>query len=176
MRTSIARCLYSPHKQSPGMSNTVLGHLSIEGKKLVVQVNSVERTKKIKKIIEKRLGSGVRFKMDEIVPFRPQQALASAKEPEKKALSSLESLMQNPEIQQVLAETMQAHWEGWVDMKIPALRRRTPREAVRTADGREAVEALLIDFERGKAIQPELNELNQRGVQRVRELLDLPKK
>jgi len=47
---------------------------------------------------------------------------------------------------------------------------------VRTADGREAVEALLIDFERGKAIQPELNELNQLGVQQVRELLGLSKK
>jgi hypothetical protein len=33
-----------------------------------------------------------------------------------------------------------------------------------TADGREAVEALLLDFERGKAIQPELDDLNQRGV------------
>ncbi len=71
---------------------------------------------------------------------------------------------------------MCSHWEGWVDMKIPALGLRTPREAMRTADGREAVEALLIDFERGKAIQPELDELNRRGVQRVRELLGLPKK
>jgi hypothetical protein len=61
-------------------------------------------------------------------------------------------------------------------MKIQVLGQRTPREAVRTADGREAVEALLIDFERGKAIQPELDELNRRGVHRVRELLSFPKK
>jgi hypothetical protein len=163
------------HKQSPGMSNIVLGHLSIEGKKLTVQVNSAERAKKIRKTIEKRLSVGVRFKMDEITPFRPQEAWKSAQELERPAPSSLDSLMQNPEVQQYLAETMRSHWEGWVDMKIPALGQRTPREAVRTADGREAVEALLIDFERGKAIQPELNELNRRGVQRVRELLGLPK-
>jgi hypothetical protein len=115
-------------------------------------------------------------KMDEISPFRHQEAWTSAQELERQGQSSQESLIQNPEIQQYLAETMRSHWEGWVDMKIPALGQRTPREAVRTADGREAVEALLIDFERGKAIQPELNELNQRGVQRVRELLGLPKK
>ncbi len=164
------------HKQSPGMSNTVLGHLSIEGRKLTVLVNSAERAKKIREIIEKRLSAGVRLKMDEITPFRPQEAWTAAQEPERQAPSSQEALMQNPEIQKVLAETMRSHWEGWVDMKIPALGQRTPREAVRTADGREAVEALLIDFERGKAIQPELNELNQRGVQRVRELLGQPKK
>jgi hypothetical protein len=164
------------HKQSPGMSNTILGNLSIKGKKLTVQVNSAERAKKIRKTIERRLGTGVRFKIDEITPFRPQEALASAQARERQTPSSHESLMQNPEVQQYLAETMRSHWEGWVDMKIPALGHRTPREAMRTADGREAVEALLIDFERGKAIQPELDELNRRGVQRVRELLGLPKK
>jgi len=84
--------------------------------------------------------------------------------------------MQDPEVQRLLAESMRSHWEGWVNMKIPALGNRTPREAVRTADGREAVEALLQDFERGRAVQPELNELNRRGVQRVRELLGLPKR
>ena len=47
------------HKQSPGMSNTVLGNLSIDRRKLVVQVNSAERAKKIRKIIERRLSSGV---------------------------------------------------------------------------------------------------------------------
>jgi len=164
------------HKQSPGMSNTVLGSLLIEGNKLTVEVNSTERAKKIRKTIERRIGTGVRFKMDEISPFRPQEALASAQARERQTPSSHESLMQNPEVQQYLAETMRSHWEGWVDMKIPALGKRTPREAVRTADGREAVEALLIDFERGKAIQPELNELNQLGVQQVRELLGLSKK
>ncbi|MFH0786471.1 MAG: SEC-C metal-binding domain-containing protein [Pseudomonadota bacterium] len=164
------------YKHSPGMSNTVLGNLSIEGRKLTVQVNSAERAKKIRKIIEKRLDAGVRFKLDKISPFRPQEALASAQARKRQAPSSHESLMQNPEVQQYLAETMRAHWDGWVDMKIPALGKRTPREAMLTADGREALEALLSDFEQGKAVQPELDELNRRGVQRVRELLGLPKK
>jgi hypothetical protein len=139
-------------------------------------VNSAERVRKIRRTIERRLGSGVRFKMDEITPFRLEEIFASAQRPEVKTPPSHESLIQNPEVQQYLAETMRAYWEGWVDMKIPALGQRTPREAVRTADGREAVEALLVDFERDKAIQPEFDELNRRGVQRVRELLGLSKK
>jgi len=164
------------HRHIAGMSNTVLGNLTIDGGRLTIQVNSAQRGKKIRKTIEKRLGAGVRFKMDEISPFRPQEAWKSAQDPNRRESSSNESLMQNLEVKQYLAESMRSHWEGWVDMKIPALGNRTPREAVRTADGREAVEALLQDFERERAIQPEMNELNRRGVQRVRELLGLAKK
>ena len=137
------------HKQSPGMSNTILGNLTIDGGRLTVEVNSANRAKKIRKTIEKRLGAGVRFKLDEITPFRPQEVWEAAQDPDRLEPASHESLMQNPEVQRVLAETMRTHWEGWVDMEIPALGNRTPREAVRTADGREAVEALLLDFERG---------------------------
>jgi hypothetical protein len=164
------------HKQSAGMSNTILGNLTIDQGRLTVQVNSANRAKKIRKTIEKRLGAAVRFKLDEITPFRPKEVWEAAQDPERRESSSNESLMQDPEVQRILAESMRSHWEGWVNMKIPALGNRTPREAVRTADGREAVEALLQDFERGRAIQPELNELNRRGVQRVRELLGQPKK
>ena len=141
---------------------------------MTVQVNSAQRATKIRKTIEKRLGAGVRFKVDEITPFRSREAWESAGE-RPSPPPSQEALMKNPEVQQLLAETMRSHWEGWVDMKIPALGNRTPRETVRTADGREAVEALLKDFERNKVVQPELDELNRRGVQRVRELLGLSK-
>ena len=122
------------------------------------------------------MGAAVRFKLDEITPFRPKEVWEAVQDPERRESSSNESLMQDPEVQRILAESMRSHWEGWVNMKIPALINRTPLEAIRTPDGREAVEALLQDFERGRVVQPELNELNRRGVQRVRELLGLPKK
>jgi hypothetical protein len=164
------------HKQSLGMTNTILGNLTIDGNRLTVELNSAKRAKTIRKTIEKRLGDGVRFKLDEITPFRPQEAWEAARDPDGRGPASNESLMQNPEVQRVLAESMRSHWEGWPDMKIPALGNRTPREAIHTADGREAVEALLRDFERERAIQPEMNEFNRRGVQRVSELLGLAKK
>ena len=43
---------------------------------------------------------------------------------------------------------MERHWESWIDEKIPALGGKTPRQAVRDRDGREMVEALLLDAER----------------------------
>jgi REP element-mobilizing transposase RayT len=71
------------HKQSTGMSNTILGNLTIDQGRLTVQVNSVNRAKKIRKTIEKRLGDAVRFKMDEITPFRPKEVWEAAQDPDE---------------------------------------------------------------------------------------------
>jgi hypothetical protein len=43
---------------------------------------------------------------------------------------------------------MAAHWEHWVDQRLPILGNRTPMEAVRDSDGREIVESLVIQGER----------------------------
>ena len=56
-----------------------------------------------------------------------------------------------------------------MDQKIPALGGKTPREAVKTADGREAVEALLNGAERGRGQEDFTAEINRQGTQRVRE-------
>jgi hypothetical protein len=40
-----------------------------------------------------------------------------------------------------------AHYEGWADHPLPALAGKTPRDAVRSAGGRAAVDLLLKDFE-----------------------------
>jgi hypothetical protein len=57
-------------------------------------------------------------------------------------------LMQEPEVRKQLQEAVQKQLESWVHQKIPALGGRTPLEAVKDPDGREIVEALLLDFER----------------------------
>ncbi len=43
------------------------------------------------------------------------------------------------------------HWQGWLDTAIPASKNKTPREAVRSAKGREAVQTLLRDIEASDA-------------------------
>jgi hypothetical protein len=62
---------------------------------------------------------------------------------------------------------------GWVDRKIPALEGKSPREAVKSADGRESVEALLRDAERDRGRDAFTVEANRKGTRRVRELLGL---
>src|SRR5207244_2114618 len=60
----------------------------------------------------------------------------------------VERLMAMPEVQAALRETLRRHYHSWPDEQLPALGGRTPREAVQDPDGREAVQALLRQFER----------------------------
>ena len=125
------------------MTNTVLGTIEIDGKQMTVTVNSAQRAKKIQKEIEKRLGSAGKFRLDVISDLEVMMNEEAGNEP-----MTEEELMDSPEIQQHIAQMLETHWYGWVDQKLPALGDKTPKQAVRTADGREAVEALLLDAEK----------------------------
>ena len=62
---------------------------------------------------------------------------------------------------------MQKHWDAWIDTKVPALGNRTPRQVVKTAKGRERLEALLSDYarsaeQRSSVFQPDLADLRRR--------------
>lgn len=55
-------------------------------------------------------------------------------------------LPRTPEVQAVEAELARRHWEAWLETKAPALGHRTPRQAAKTARGRERLEALLAGY------------------------------
>jgi hypothetical protein len=119
------------------------------------------------------LGDDAQFKVDEIQDFDAMMSRHAVGSAESIQSSEHEELMQHPEVQARVAEMFARHWESWVDEEIPALGEKTPREAVRTADGREAVEALLKDAERGRGQDAFTAEINRKGTQRVREMLGL---
>ncbi len=48
----------------------------------------------------------------------------------------------------MLAKLNADHYATWPDVQLPALMGKTPRDAMSTANGRERVEALIVDFER----------------------------
>ena len=161
------------HKASPGMPSTVLGRIVIDGHRLTAEVNSAERAETLRHEIDVRLGDGCRFKVDEVQDLDSMMKERAAGTAEKKLSKKHEELMQHPEVQEQLAGMICKHWEGWVDDKIPALGGKTPREAVTSADGREAVEALLQDVEGDRGQDPFTTEANRKGTRRARELLGL---
>lgn len=55
-------------------------------------------------------------------------------------------LQQKPEVQAFLRQQNERHWESWLDTRVPALGNRTPRQAARTPEGRERLDALLAEF------------------------------
>ena len=70
---------------------------------------------------------------------------------------------------------LQGHWQNWIDEHIPALGGKTPRQAVKTPDGKESVEALLLDAERHTGYNDPMQEIEQKAIQDVRRKLGLDK-
>lgn len=146
--------------------NTVLGHLTIDGDELQVSVNSKERALNIREEIEKRLGdqvSYVRTKVTELGLGEIRESRESA-EPEE----------ESPEAEAIVRQSLEEHWRKWVHVEIPALGGITPAEAAEDPDGREALIALLKDFERSDREEKGRGRVSQLPyIQRVRKELGL---
>ncbi len=129
--------------------NTILGHIKVSEGLLTAEVNSESRAHRLHKEIEKRLGamaiheSTLVQTLEELRKNAPQE---SAEEKELRAAD--EAMLCDPEVKKQLQAVMQRQVESWIHQKIPALGGRTPLEAVRDPDGKEMVEALLLDWER----------------------------
>lgn len=129
-------------------NNTILGHLTIEDRQLTAEVNSEARAQRFRALIEERLGAAVRHKATVI---ESTEALLDA-EPDQARMrrhrKEQQKLLAQPEVRAELEAFLRDHYASWADEKIPALGNRTPRQAVKTADGREMVAALLAQAER----------------------------
>jgi hypothetical protein len=131
--------------------NTILGHLEIAGGTLTVTVNSAKRAKAIQSEIQKRLGPRATHLKTETQS--PETLLAQTSRDDAAAQESRrqsEEFNARPEIQAIMKKAIYDHWQAWLDQKIPALGDKTPRVAVRDPEGREMVEALLLDAERSE--------------------------
>jgi hypothetical protein len=129
--------------------NTILGHIRISAKHLIAEVNSENRAKRLRKEIEKRLGS-IGVHQSTVAQTLEQLRKNTPQDSEEAELheAEMEALLPDPEARKFLQATTQKQTESWVHEKIPALGGRTPIEAVRDPDGKEAVEALLAHWER----------------------------
>ncbi len=135
--------------------NTILGQIQINDRRVVVEVNSEERAKRFREIADKALPTGSRYLST------LQESLAAALEDHRRddeRDAPRGDINDLPEVQAMLKEHLRSHYRLWADMDIPALGDKTPRQAMKTKDGREMVEALLRDFERRVGHQPGLDQ------------------
>jgi hypothetical protein len=152
--------------------NTVLGHIKISGGRLTAEVNSENRARRLRKEIEKRLG------IIGVYQGTAAQTLEETRNnvPEVEAESNdaeLNTLRLDPEARKQLQARFQKQVEGWVHEKIPALGGRTPIETVRDPDGKEVVEALLLQWERHGERDVSPNRIRP-DITKIRRLLNLP--
>jgi hypothetical protein len=128
------------NRQHKDWTNTVLGNIRLAAGSLIADVNSARRADRLKREIAKRLGRTavlIDTKVEE--PSDAIEAIAEA------APGS------SPELEAIQEEMIRKHWEDWLDERVPALGNKTPRQAARTARGRERLEALLAAFDRDDA-------------------------
>jgi hypothetical protein len=109
------------------------GHVEIGGGRLRLECNSRERLTTGRTVLEELCGGLVRHLADS---FRTIGEVREEAPPLEPAIGH-----------DVLANFYAEYYAKWVDEPVPALNGLTPREAVRSKAGREAVEALLREFE-----------------------------
>jgi hypothetical protein len=137
-------------------------------------VNSAERAAALRALIERRLGGAAHEKpgvVQSVQSMLSREPTPRQQAERKRQAQEHAELAARPEVQQALREHLRSHYRAWVDEKLPALGNRSPRKAVRDADGREAVEALIVQFERNA---PSMTPPMDPGiVQELRETLGL---
>ena len=125
--------------QHADWDNTVVGHARLSDTALQLETNSRVRADALRKQVENACGDRIRHRAREHTdPLSPKAA-----PPEHDPAPG----PTGPEVEQLLLEFKQRHYADWADQQLPALDGKTPREAVRTAEGKAAVDVLLKDME-----------------------------
>ena len=112
--------------------NTTLGTLRVSKSRLIVEVNSARRRRRIEKEIAKHLGVAATLvdttvtDITEALERRPASASVIRQPPLQDTARS------SPELQALEAQLARKRWEAWLDTKIPALGNRTPRQAAKS--------------------------------------------
>jgi hypothetical protein len=126
--------------------NTTLGQVTISTGEIEVSVNSAKRAKKIRGLIEKHLGPDVLYLRQTVESVDALLEKAREAGPAPGDDANLVDLERTPEGRAVAEEMNLRHWAAWLDTKVPALGKLTPRQAATTPPGRERLEALLAEF------------------------------
>jgi len=145
------------NRQHQGWDNTVLGHIEIDGPRMVADVNSAERAARFRGLVEERLGEEARLVRTEVEDAEDLLEAGAVGEGPFDGRDGPD-LAGHPEVRKVLDEHMATHYEAWVSEPIPLLDGRTPLEAVEDQAGREKVRALVDQIERdGQRMEPPLD-------------------
>jgi hypothetical protein len=139
--------------------NTVIGRAHVGAEALRLETNSVARAEALRRRVEAACeGLITHQKRDEA---GPEELL---EEREGQPAPRLEP--PSPEMMAVLRELKERHYATWPDTKLPALKGKSPREAVRTRAGRHRVDVLLKEMENTEAVLPVEERMDFSGLRR----------
>ena len=128
------------NKKHKRWDNTRLGRIVVSGAVMTAEVNSNKRAARLKREVAKRLGDRASYvrAVIESTEHMLEQARAGRSGPPPEI---------DPALRELEAALQEQHWTDWLDEPVPALGGKTPRQAARSQEGREMLNALLADFE-----------------------------
>jgi hypothetical protein len=132
--------------------DTLLGTVTIEPGILRAEVNSTERAARIQAEIASRLGD--RVSLLETKAISSEDLMAQITEARDSGDFVAPPDDRPPEFAAIEAEMTAQLWKKWLDEPVPALDNKTPRQAARSARGRERLEALFAEFQWRSDKQP----------------------
>jgi hypothetical protein len=149
LETVVFPWLREGNAKHPSWTNTVLGTFRVHGRQLTAEVNSEERARLVRVLVDGAMPEAV-HRGTVVESFEAALAAHRAVPAAERAALERESdeLRRDPALQEHMTEFLRHHYRGWIDSSLPALGGKTPRQAMRTRDGREMVEALLVGLER----------------------------
>lgn len=129
-------------------SRSVLGEGLCTDTRFIVETNSVARADQLRGIVARRFGGSMPHvgRVHESVPPTSTECVSD----------SLTRTTPNTEVLWL----KHRHYRKWLDMRLPLLGWRTPRDAVRRPDGRALVERLILAFEAREQLVPEPERMN----------------
>lgn len=157
-------------KKSRLCENATQGLILVEDGRLKARCNSRFRAEKLKAILAGVFGSILNY---ECTIFEDQKFIR----PEGPAPLIDEGLLECEEFRDVLKEILARHYESWAEQKIPAIGNMSPREAVKSPQGRLKVIDLLKELEnqdeRARRRGVKITDLMAFPADRIRKKLEL---
>lgn len=130
-------------RQRAGDEMTIIGHAELSDVALTLETNSLERADRLRQLVENSCGALLRHRTRESTDPRASRQGFTQPTPEP------------PGAAQIVRSFKERHYRNWADEALPALNGQTPRQAMRSAAGRERVDVLLKDMENRESRLPE---------------------
>lgn len=132
----VLRFYWLQREGAKGSLQSAPGVLFLKRESLVVQCTSAKRAETLRGILDKMFGAAIAYRT---TVHKSVEKPAEAALPEKSTGS--------PEGVSIGRETTSRPFENWIDEKISAIGNITPREAVKTPEGKRRLIDLLKEFE-----------------------------
>ena len=145
-----------------GLDNTIIGTARLSGGRLRLETTSIGRADRLRARVEEACGELVRHRTRE--HSDPSALLKHGEAPRPR--DEQPSLIPPEEAGRLVREFKERHYAGWLDLPLPALGGMTPREAVRTKEGKDRVDVLLKDMENHECRLPEEERFSFSGMRK----------